>query len=72
MRVITVQPRQSIFDVALQYYGDVSGIDFLLSDNPTLDLNSSLQQGQQLNIRNEVKNLVIVNQFSKKTIVSHG
>lgn len=72
MKIITVQPRQTIFDVALQYYGDVEGIGFLLLDNPTISLDDPLAYGQKLNIRNEVKNQTIVNEFLNYTPVSNG
>lgn len=72
MKRITVQPRQTIFDIAIQYYGDVEGIDFLLLDNPSLSLNDSLSYGEKLNIRDEVKNQTIVNQFLNHTLVSNG
>lgn len=61
---ITVKDKQTIFDVALQYYGAVEGIGLLLEDNPTLELDVPLQFGQRLLIRkqsvldnNIVKNL---------------
>lgn len=72
MKIITVQPRQTIFDIALQYYGDIEGVDFLLLDNPNLSLNSSLEFGQFLKIRNEVKNKTVVKEFINYTPVSNG
>lgn len=72
MRTITVQPRQTIFDIAIQYYGDVEGVDFLLLDNPDLSLNNDLVYGQKLTIRDEVKNSVIAGEFLNYTPVSNG
>lgn len=72
MKTITVQPRQTIFDIAIQYYGDVEGVDFLLLDNPDLSLNNDLVYGQKLTIRDEVKNSVIAGEFLNYTPVSNG
>lgn len=72
MKRIIVQPRQTIFDIAIQYYGAVEGVDFLLLDNPDLSLNESLSYGQKLNIRDEIKNQTIVNEFSNHILVSNG
>lgn len=72
MKRIIVQPRQTIFDIAIQYYGAVEGVDFLFLDNPDLSLNESLSYGQKLNIRDEIKNQTIVNEFSNHILVSNG
>ena len=44
----TVQYGQSIYDVAVQVYGDVNGVGALLRDNPDIDLGTVLVAGQVL------------------------
>jgi VCBS repeat-containing protein len=51
MKEIIVQDGQSLFDIALRYYGKVSSVDILLSDN-NLTINDDLTAGQVLKIRN--------------------
>lgn len=34
MKKITVKPDQSIWDIAMQEYGDVAGVEQLMLDNP--------------------------------------
>lgn len=62
MKQITVETGQTIFDLAIQYYGAVEGVEFLIQDNP-IYLDGYLITGQKLNIRNEVKNKVIAKEF---------
>ncbi len=47
--IIIVQEGQNLVDIALQYYGDVSGVFQLLANNPELDnLDAVLYSGQKL------------------------
>lgn len=65
---------QTIFDVALQLYGDVAGISDLLSQNPKLNLGSELSLNQTLQYDSDnVVNSTIVSYFnSNGIIVSNG
>ncbi|MBS1506032.1 MAG: LysM peptidoglycan-binding domain-containing protein [Bacteroidetes bacterium] len=47
---IVVQDGQSIYDIALRYYGSVTGVDILLQDND-LSIDSDLKAGQVLKVR---------------------
>ncbi|MGA0556524.1 LysM peptidoglycan-binding domain-containing protein [Larkinella sp. VNQ87] len=49
---------QSLLDIAIEAYGDVEGLHWLLEDNPTLSGPSDrLRAGQVLLIRTEVVNV---------------
>jgi hypothetical protein len=52
---IKIQAGQSIYDVAMQEYADVSGVWMLMQDNPIQcpDLNTALVPGASLIIRQE-------------------
>ncbi len=57
MTKYTVQSRQSLFDIAVERYGNVSGINWLLQDNPDLKgPTDRIYPGQQLLIRDQVVN----------------
>lgn len=52
MKKHEVQPGQSLFDIAVIRYGNVSGITWLLADNPILKgPTDRIYPGQMLNIR---------------------
>lgn len=52
MNFYTVLPQQSLFDIAIEVYGDVDAVFWLLDDNPTLiGLTDRLQVGQQISVR---------------------
>lgn len=53
MSTIVVRPQQNILDIALQEYGDVQGVFYLLDANPSLDITSALMPGQRLQINAE-------------------
>lgn len=67
---VKVRQGQSIFDIALQYYGSIEAVQWLITDN-NIDLNASLEVGRQLTIRNEVYNQAVVDYFKNKTITSN-
>ncbi|GAB2586651.1 hypothetical protein [Spirosoma areae] len=51
MRQYTILDQQSLFDIAVEVYGDVDAVFWLLEDNPGVGLTDRLQVGQSLNIR---------------------
>lgn len=65
MQNIKVKEGQSLFDVALQYYGSAEGVIKLLEDNPSLSLESVLVAGQNLTIIQEPDKQAIVSYYSK-------
>ncbi len=54
-----VEPDQSLFDIAVEAYGDVAGVFWLLADNADRlsGLTDRLLAGQVLAIRNEAINI---------------
>ena len=52
----TVSEGQSLFDIAIEVYGQVEGIHWLLEDNPGISLTHRLKVGQVLALRSEVIN----------------
>ena len=51
MKLIKVRYGQTIEDISIQEYGSLSGVRFLLEDNPSISLDTLLFPGQELNIR---------------------
>lgn len=60
--VETVRAGQTLFDLALQIYGDLSGLGELTEDN-YLNLTQDLTPGYVLKSRSELKNKQVVNFF---------
>ena len=57
MTTYAVLPQQSLFDIAIEVYGDVEGVFWLLDDNPALGgITHRLRPGQPLNIRDQQLN----------------
>lgn len=52
MTQITVREGQSLYDIALQWYGDIEGYFWLLEDN-RLTVESEIRAGQTLQIRED-------------------
>jgi len=72
MRDIThdVIDGQTIFDVAIQFYGSIDGVFLLFNDNPQLNgLDTILNASQKLKIKSEPINAEVVNYFTKNGIV---
>lgn len=52
-----VKPKQSLFDIAIEVYGDVQGVVWLVQDNPHVPgLTGPIAPGEMLNIRQEMIN----------------
>jgi hypothetical protein len=63
---IEVKRGQTVLDIALQQYGNVEGIDWILQDNPTLQLHS-VAEGDIIQIRKETyKDKSIVQYYNKR------
>ena len=52
----TVSEGQSLFDIAIEVYGHVEGVFWLLDDNPGISLTHRLKVGQVLSLRSDVIN----------------
>jgi hypothetical protein len=70
MKRIKIDNNQSIWDLAIQYYGSVDGIKQLILDNPTkLNLETNIIPGTEIIIREEmVINKAMVDYLNKKGI----
>lgn len=53
MKTIIAQSGQTIYDVAIQEYGDLEGVHFILVDNPELQLSQDIAN-VEMSIRSEV------------------
>lgn len=64
---VTVREGQSAFDIAIQEYGSIEGIAWLLEDNQDigLNLNSNIRPGTELIIRNAVINQAVVDKLTR-------
>ena len=68
--IITAKPGQTIADIAIQYYGSVNGVEWLVADNEDI-LQKDFLEGESIYIRDDnVKNQRIVDYFQNKTIVT--
>lgn len=70
MAIYTVSGSQNLYDISLHLYGTIEGMFDLLISNPDLNLNSKLENGQELEYHeNFVINPSIVEQFNEQNIV---
>jgi Phage Tail Protein X. len=59
---ITIQPGQTLFDIAVQYYGALAAISLIMSDNPDLaDVTETELKGLEIIIRDPVPAIDITN-----------
>jgi hypothetical protein len=72
MKTITGRPGQTAFDIALQQYGSVEGIRWLLEDNPInggLIVVPQTVTGETIAIREgQYKNKKVVDYFTKPVV----
>ncbi len=69
-KIITVQFKQTIFDIALQYYGDDDAVSMLFEDNPNLPgYDTVLSAGQKLEVKQAPVNQLIVDYYLRNQIV---
>ena len=61
-----VDNNQSIWDIALQVYGDVSGVEWLIFDNPgVVNFENELEAGTEIQLREAIINASVVEIFKK-------
>lgn len=66
-RILNGAPGQSIFDAALEGYGSLEGLIFILEDNQSILQNASDIAEQKLKLRNDYTDKSVVeNIFSKR------
>ncbi len=71
MKTIQTKPQQSVEDVALEHYGAVAGVEYLLQDNPLIfdsGFNTYLPTGTELKLRDELINERMYLQMQRKNI----
>lgn len=67
-KIITVLNGQTIWNIALQEYGSgVAGVFKIIQDNG-LTINSELESGQRLRIRQDPVNVTVVNFFKNNDL----
>lgn len=69
MQIVKFKPGQTVFDVALEQYGNIEGVALIAEDNPSISLDEA-EEGTEVLIRDEVIDKKTKNYFSNKTIVS--
>jgi len=68
---ITVQPNQNIFDLAIQQYGSISGLFFIVKSN-ALKPTEFLKAGAELITNEQAINKPVVDFFKAKQKPAHG
>lgn len=68
MRIIIIHSGQSIWDIAMQYYGGVEGVEWIVKDNQDKIDNvcDYIKPGTLLKIRDEVIDQSVVDYFVKQ------
>jgi hypothetical protein len=68
---ITVQPNQSVYDIAIQEYGSVEGVFLLMQDNPLIitSLDVNLIMGTRLQILSLPLNKEIISYYKDNHII---
>ncbi len=62
-----VLSRQSVWDIAIQYYGSINGVEYLLKDNPTVfNLETSPVAGTVFYLRIELIDKKVVEFFASQ------
>ena len=70
MRNIEVKYGQSLFDIALQYYGSIEAVFWIVEDNNLNGIVDNVYEGDTLQIRDTVMNKQIVTELSKVTVAT--
>lgn len=70
-KIVIGRSGQTMYDVAIQHYGDCSGIDWILNDNPEIDGSSVIEDVKILIRKNELKNKLIHKHLSNTTITTY-
>jgi len=65
MEIIKSHKNQTLFDIAIQFYGHTEGISWLLEDNPEINIGDEFTE---IRIRDEFINKDIVQYFKDKSI----
>ena len=69
-KVVTIKQNQSLFDLSLQYYGDVENVYSLIQSNTYLD--SILSDNFNGNVLNYTSEINYVNNYYSKNLINIG
>ena len=73
VKKVIVLDRQSIWDIAIQEYGEgVTGVFKIMQDNPEVNLTTRLVPGQLLKINQQPSNKVVAQYFADNDLHPAG
>lgn len=70
MQIIQVKRNQTLFDIALEQYGNVEAVVWLVEDNQLNGVTDNIWEGQELKLRAAVMNQRMVNYLKKYTVAT--
>ncbi|MGB1294854.1 MAG: hypothetical protein ACPG6V_05190 [Flavobacteriales bacterium] len=65
LKLHKINPNQTLFDIAIQFYGNIEGVSWLLEDNPEINIGDEFTE---IRIRDEYINKDIVQYLKQKNI----
>ena len=69
VKTIVVKGRQTLWDIAIQEYGSIEGVEQLIADNPGLvDYESNLVAGTLLKVKSDAVDKDVVDFFTKNEL----
>lgn len=66
---VTVDNNQSIWDLAIYWYGSSDGVKQLILDNPHLNFNDSIKAGSKIQINGEPINKDVYDFLHKENLI---
>lgn len=66
---IIVENNQSIWDLAIQYYGSPSGVRELIQNNPQLNFHDSVKAGSKIQIIGEPLDKAVYEYLKKEELI---
>ncbi len=70
MRITEVKYQQSLADVAIQHYGDVMGVYWLVEDNNLRSVVDVIEHGKKLIIREQYLNKRVAEELKLKDVAT--
>lgn len=70
MKVVEIKYGQSLFDIAIQEYGSVEGVFWLVEDNNLSGIVDNVYEGDTLNVRETIINKQVITDLREKTIAT--
>jgi hypothetical protein len=69
MREVKVISDQNIIDFVLQYTGSTEGLFTILAINSGLGVNSTLKQGDIINVPDEIANVNVLDYYKRNEVI---